>query len=62
MRRRWTCSELCDHYHWWKWTAYICGRIQFYIFKFGYSRVCYPKFFQPEKIVKLKGADIYGKR
>jgi hypothetical protein len=25
----WTCSDFARHKHKWKWTATICGRIQF---------------------------------
>jgi len=24
----WTCSNVAHHQHRWKWTAWICGRIQ----------------------------------
>lgn len=61
LRLRWTCSDFCDHYHRWKWTAAICGKIQFYLFKIGYSRVCYPKFFMPERVKQQKGTNIYVK-
>lgn len=28
IRIRWTCSNRAHHEHRWKWTAWLCGRIQ----------------------------------
>lgn len=25
---RWTCSDYANHNHRWKWTAWLCGRLQ----------------------------------
>ncbi len=27
----WTCSNFKKHQHRWKWTAWLCGRIQYYL-------------------------------
>lgn len=27
----WSCSDYCHHEHKYKWTAYLCGRVQYLI-------------------------------
>ena len=30
---KWSCSDYCHHEHKYKWTAWLCGRIQKYFHK-----------------------------
>jgi len=31
---KWSCSDYCHHEHRWKWSAWLCGRIQKYKHKY----------------------------